>query len=97
MEWGGGGPLKSLVRRTCDVCSRNYYLGCELQHLKNVFHEQNGYPIWVIYKLFQESQSKQNETTPIATGNEERNNNVKNDLLVIPYKGSDTMHITSSM
>ena len=47
--------------------------------------------------MFQESQSKQNETTPIATGNEERNNNVKNDLLVLPYKGSDTMHITSSM
>ena len=29
------------------------------------------YPIWVINKVFKEFQSKQNETTPIATGNEE--------------------------
>ena len=31
------------------------------------------------------------------TGNEERNNNVKHHLLVLPYKGSDAMHIISSV
>ena len=47
--------------------------------------------------MFKEFQSKQNETVPIATGNEERNNNVKHRLLVLPYKDSDAMHIISSM
>ena len=89
--------LKRLVRRAYDVCSSDYYLGCELQHLKKVFHEQNDYPIWVVNKVFKEFQSKHNEAAPIATGNEERNNNVKNHLLVLPYKGSAAMHIISSM
>ena len=88
--------MKTLVRRAYDVCSSDYYLGCELQLLKKVFHEQNDYPIWVINKVFKEVQSKENETAPVATGNE-RNNNVKNHLLVLPYKGSDPMHIISSM
>ena len=72
-----------------------YYLHCELQHLKKVFHQQNDYLIWVINKVFNSFQSKQNETAPIATGNEERNNSVKHRLLVLPYKASDTMHIIS--
>ena len=42
-------------------------------------------------------QTKQNENAPIATVNEERNKNVKNHLLVLLYKGSDAMHIISSM
>ena len=47
--------------------------------------------------MFKEFQSKQNETILIATGNEERNNNMKYHLLVLSYKGSDGMHIISSM
>ena len=89
--------MKTLVRRAYDICSSDYHLDCELQHLKKVFHEQNDYPIWVINKVFKEFQSKQNETTPIATSNKERNNNVKKHLLVLPYKSSDAMHIISSM
>ena len=89
--------LKTLVRRAYDVCSSDYYLACELQHLKKVFHEQNDYPIWVVNKVFKEFQSKHNEAAPIATGNEERNSNVKNHLLVLPYKGSAIMHIISSV
>ena len=85
------------TRRAYDVYSSDYYLGCELQHLKNLFHGQNDYPIWVKNKVFKEFQSKQNETAPIATGNEERNNNVKNHLLVLTYKCSDAMHIINSM
>ena len=91
------GTLRTLVRRAYVVCSNDHYLGCELEHLKRVFHQQNDYPIWVINKVFKEFQSKHKETPPIATDNEERNNNVKNNLLVLPYKGSDAMHIISSM
>ena len=56
---------------------------------------QHGNPILVINKVFKKLQSKQSETTLIGTGNEERNNNVKNHLIILPYKGSDTMHIIS--
>ena len=100
------GTLKALMRCAYDICSNYYYSGCESQRLKKVFRLsndypitglQNDYPIWVINKVFKEFQSKHNETAPIATGNEERNNNVKNYLLVLPYKDSDAMHVISSM
>ena len=78
--------LKTLFRRAYDVCSNNCYVGYELQRLKKVFYKQNDYPIWVINKMLEEFQSKQNEITPIATGNEERNN-VKNHLLILLCKG----------
>ena len=89
--------LKTLVRHAYGACSNDYYLGCELQQLQKVFHKQNIYSIWVINKIFKEIQSKQNVTTPITTGNEERNNNVENHLLILPYKGTGTMYIISSM
>ena len=47
--------------------------------------------------MFKDLQSNQNETAHIVTGNEERNNNVKNHLLLLPYKGSDAMYSISSM
>ena len=91
------GLSKTLVRRGYGICSNDYYLGCELQHLKKVFHEENDYSIWVINKVFKDLQSNQNETAHIVAGNEERNNNVKNHLLLLPYKGSDAMYSISSM
>ena len=39
------GTLKTLVQHAFEVCSSENYLGCELKHLKKVFHEQNDYPI----------------------------------------------------
>ena len=62
-KWG---TLKTLVRRAYDICSADYYLYCELQHLKRVFDKRNDYPVWVISKVFNEFQGKQHETTPIA-------------------------------
>ena len=78
------GTLKTLVRRAYDACSSDYYLGCELQHLKKVFHEQNDYPISIINKVFKELQSKENEPVPIGTCNKEQNNIVKSHLLILP-------------
>ena len=75
-----------LVSRAYDVCSSEYYLSCGLQHLKKVLDEQNDYPNWVINKSFKEFQSKQHETTPIATDNEEWSNKVKNHLLILPCR-----------
>ena len=72
-------------------------LDCKLQRLKNVFHKQNVYPIWVVNKVFKEFQRNQNETASIATVNEKQNDNVKHHLLFLRYKGSDAMHIISSM
>ena len=82
---------------TQDVCSSDYYLSCKLQHLKKVFRKQKDYPVWVISKVFKEFQNKQHETASTATDSKERNKNVKNDLLILPYKGLDVMHIISSM
>ena len=76
------GTLKTLVTRAFDVCSSDYYLDCELQHLKKVFYKQNDYPLWVISKVFKEFQSRQNETTLVAIGNEKQNNKMKIFLIL---------------
>ena len=76
------GTLKTLVRRAFDVCSSDYYLDCDLQHLKKVFYKQNDYPLWVISKVFKEFQSRQNETTLVAIGNEKQNNKMKIFLIL---------------
>ena len=47
--------------------------------------------------VFEKFQNNQHKTTPLATDNEELNDNVKNHLSLLPYKGSDAMHIISSM
>ena len=52
---------------------------------------------YILNKVFKEFQSKQNETAPIATGNKEWNNNVKDHLLILPYNSSDKIYIISSM
>ena len=36
--------LRTLVKRTYDICSTNDHLQNKLSHIKNVFHEQNQYP-----------------------------------------------------
>ena len=89
--------LKTLVRCEYDVFSSDYYIGWELQHLNKVFQEQNDYPIWLIKKVFKDFQSKQDETVPFPPDNEEQNHNVKNHLSILPYKGSDAMHIIPPM
>ena len=45
--------LTGLVRRAFKICSNDRYLKTELQHLKQVFHNENGYPAWLINKTIQ--------------------------------------------
>ena len=40
--------LRTLAKRTYDICSTNDHLQNKLSLIKNVFHEQNQYPFWVI-------------------------------------------------
>ena len=77
--------MKKLVRRAYGLCSNDYYLGCKLQNQLKVFHELYDCPIWVINKFLKEFQSKQNETTPIATTNGEKNKNLKKPLVNIGF------------
>ena len=51
----------------------------------------------MINKVSKEFPSKQYETPFIGTDNEERIKNVKNHLLILPYKGSDVMRSVSSL
>lgn len=86
-----------LVWHAYHACSADCYLCCELQFLYKVFHQQNEYPIWVTNNVFKKFQNKQHKTTPLANDNEELNDKVKNHLSLLPYKGSDAMHVICSM
>ena len=46
------------------------------------------------FKTIYKKAYQENETIPVANGNEERNNNSKYPLLRLPYKGSDVIHIS---
>ena len=43
-----------MIIRAFKICSDDQYLKTELQHLKQVFHNENGYPTWFIDKTIKE-------------------------------------------
>ena len=79
------GTLQTLVSRAYDICSNKKHLTNEINHLKKVFNEINGYPKWVIEQII-EKVNNQNEQEGIdletTTTLEE-----KQHLLMLPYKG----------
>ena len=50
--------LKILIARAFLVCSNDYFLQMEFEHLKKVFVEVNGYPKWLIYNTIKTEQNK---------------------------------------
>ena len=75
------------------TCSSTELRKQEIQHLKQVFHEKNDYPIWVISQVVEHVEAKHRTVThsknlplddfeQISTTNEE-----KSHLLLLPYQG----------
>ena len=46
------GNKKTLVHRAYDICSTNQYLEIELKHIQSSFNNWNGYPHWVVSRVF---------------------------------------------
>ena len=61
------GTLKSLVSRAFKVCSTDYFLKMELDHIQSVFHNINEYPKWLIKDTIENERKKfeQQQNTPL--------------------------------
>ena len=63
--------MKTLVVRAYLICSTPSQLGKGLTHIRTVFRNTNGYPYWIINKLFKQVKAKQRDPMP--------NSNVSNE------------------
>ena len=52
------GTLKTLIDRAYLVCSSPELRKQEIQHLKQVLHEKNDYPKWVINQVVEQVEAK---------------------------------------
>ena len=55
------GTLKTLVERAYLICSTPSLLEKELTHIRTVFRNTNGYPDWVINRVFKQVKAKQRD------------------------------------
>ena len=46
--------IKILLHRAYDICSTVQYLAIELKNVQSTFNKINGYPHWVIFRVFKE-------------------------------------------
>ena len=92
------GSLKSLINRAYKICSNQSLLEKELKHLKNAFHETNGYPLWIINQVM-ETVKETTNTENISTNQLDilEANNDKLHPLILPYTGSKGNNIVKSM
>lgn len=63
------GTLRGLVKRVFNVSSKDYLLDMELQHLREVFTEINGYTVWFVHQVFEEERKRINNQ-PTTTAEE---------------------------
>ena len=57
------GTLKTLIDRAYLICSSPELQKQEFQHLKQVFHEKNDYPKWVINQVVEQVEAKHRTVT----------------------------------
>ena len=51
--------IKNLVHKVYDTWSTDQYLEIELKHIRPSFNKMNGYPHWIISRVFNEIKEKQ--------------------------------------
>ena len=85
--------MKVLIARAFLVCSTDYFLQMELEHLEKVFVKVNGYPKWLIYNTIKTKRNKKFTSEQIDVEIEDapdvaEEDKVKKILqIVLPYQG----------
>ena len=88
------GTLRTLVLRAHTICSNKEFLNKELTHLRKVFNEYNGYPHWLITKVFNET-SKEHQTH--NTNTEVVTNAKKKCMMILPYQGEKGLTLVNRL
>ena len=76
-----------LIKRAYTICSQEYLLETELQHLERVFIEINGYPSEVVRRIIQQVKRENRETSTEVANIEPTTERPKETLIILPYAG----------
>ena len=94
------GTVRTIMSRTCTICSSERYLNEEIKHTELIFEKVNNYPKYVITQLKCEAKVKhrQNMNIERSTINQTaQNEQDKHNLVVLPYAGNKGENILKSM
>ena len=84
------GTLRSLIQRAHLVCSKEENYNTEVEHIKSVFTEINGYPYKLVQKMIDSFKFNQVFPENLQPNTEsDIENNIKKPLLSLPYKGAE--------
>ena len=100
MNWNSFAPenwkkstLKMLIKCAYTICSQEYLLETELQHLERVFIEINGYPSEVVRRIMQQVKRKNRKTNTEVANIEPTTERPKETLVILPYAGVESEKI----
>ena len=93
------GTLKTMFNRAYIVCSTDYHLKKELDHLRYAFEKHNNYPKWIIKQVAKQvkDQNIQSNADGAPTIASELSSNSKSVTLLLPYTGQKGEHLIRSL
>ena len=106
LNWGSFAPvtwkrgtLKVLFNRAYIVCSTDYHLKKELDHLRYDFQKHNNYPKWIIKQVakYVKDQNIHSNADKAPTVASELPANSKSLTLLLPYNGQKGEHLVRSL
>ena len=106
LNWGSFAPvtwkrvtLKMLFNRTYIVCSTDYHLKKELDHLRYVFQKHNNYPKWIIKQVVKQvkDQNIHSNADRAHTVANELSTNSKSHTFLLPYNVQKGEHLVRSL
>ena len=95
------GTLRTLLKRSIIICSNEYLLKNEVNHLRNVFTKINDYPIRLVDQIINEELQKRNPNTTIVSNvvAETKKDDEKEEKiqLLLPFNGKQGTQLLSKM
>ena len=103
LNWGSFAPVTSkrgtLFNRAYIVCSTDYHLKKELDHLRYVFQKHNHYPKWIIKQVAKQvkDQNIHSNADKVPTVANDLPTNSKSHTLLLPYDVQKGEHLVRSL
>ena len=93
------GTLKTMFNRAYIVCSTDYHLKKELDHLRYAFEKHNNYPKWIIKQVAKQVKDQviQSNADGAPTIANEFPSNSKSITLLLPYTEQKGEHLIRSL
>jgi len=98
LKWKRG-TLRTLLLRAYTNCSCQEYLELEINHIKHVFKDINGYPYWIIEQELEKIRNQnQNSINNNGQSTEPQTDRIKlKETLMLPYRGKKGEKIVKSL